>query len=446
MTPPKNAVLHGDSAEVLRTFPDASLDACVTDPPYGLGTKEPTGEEIDAYLAGAAGIDTGGDFMGKSWSLPTVALWREVYRAMKPGAVLMAFAGTRTLDLMAAGIEAAGFRYSGVLAFCHGQGFPKGVDVQYQAMIRAGICLSSKPVPHAVPTSRFIPVRSSEGKVVIALGLAQIQPEGERALLTGTGKAGVSSVRTVTSWSELAASTGLNIESSWKAISDVLSDPTRTSITETEIVATIGSKTWSLLVEASTSHNITHGKKTQANGCKCHVSNVVSFSSEGQMRSSVIPVRAAHDGVTSREQLLALDGYNVALKPSFEPVLVFTKGESEWRMPLVPFFYCAKAAKAEKSVEGEVENNHVTVKPLKLMRWLVGLAAPERGSLVLDPFLGSGTTAVACAEEGRDFVGIERDPHYFEIASKRVGVVKGKVDEVQDQRDIFEYAMGLEDE
>lgn len=441
----RNQVLHGDSAEVIKSFPDTSLDAVVSDPPYGLGTKEPTGEEIDAYLRGDAGLDTGGDFMGKSWSLPSVALWREVYRALKPGAVLMAFAGTRTLDLMAAGIEAAGFKYVGTCGWLRGQGFPKGVDVQYQAMLKAGVCLSSEPAPHAVLTSRFIPVRSSEGKVVTVLGLAQIQPEGERALLTATGKADVSSVRTVTSWSDLAASTGLNIESSWNAISAVFSDPTKTSITETEIVAIIGLKTWSLLVEASTSLNTTHGKKTRPNGCKCPASNAVSFSSGVPTRYGDIPVRAAHDGVTSQEQLRALEGHNVALKPAWEPVLVFTKGDSDWKMPPVPFYYCAKAAKSERHADGEVENNHVTVKPLKLMQWLVSLAAPK-GSLILDPFLGSGTTAAACAEEGRDFVGIERDPHYFEIARKRVGVVKSKADEVQNQRGLFDLMAELPEE
>jgi hypothetical protein len=144
-------------------------------------------------------------------------------------------------------------------------------------------------------------------------------------------------------------------------------------------------------------------------------------------------------------ELQRYKGYGTALKPSFEPILVFTKGDSEWKMPSVPFFYCAKAAKSEKSVEGEVENTHVTVKPQKLMGWLVELAAPK-GSLILDPFLGSGTTAAACAEQGRDFVGIERDPHYFEIASKRVGIVKGRADELQAQRDLFDLAMGLDDE
>lgn len=115
----KNVVLLGDSLEVLKDAPSDYFQAVVTDPPYGLGTKEPTGPEIDAYLAGTAGIDTGGDFMGKNWSLPSVALWREVYRTLKPGAVVMAFAGTRTLDLMAAGIEAAGFRYVGCLGWVH---------------------------------------------------------------------------------------------------------------------------------------------------------------------------------------------------------------------------------------------------------------------------------------------------------------------------------------
>lgn len=144
-------------------------------------------------------------------------------------------------------------------------------------------------------------------------------------------------------------------------------------------------------------------------------------------------------------ELQRYKGYGTALKPAWEPVLCFTKGDSDWQVPSVPFFYCAKAAKSEKNVEGEVENNHVTVKPLKLMEWLVSLAAPK-GALILDPFLGSGTTAAACAEQGRDFVGIERDPHYFEIARKRVGVVKGRADEVRQGRDLFDLAMGLDDE
>jgi DNA modification methylase len=139
------------------------------------------------------------------------------------------------------------------------------------------------------------------------------------------------------------------------------------------------------------------------------------------------------------------EGWGTALKPAWEPILVFSKGDTEGVMPTVPLYYCAKAAKSEKNLDGDVDNNHVTVKPLKLMRFLVE-AASKPGDLILDPFLGSGTTAAACAEEGRDFVGIERDPHYHEIASKRAGIVKGRADEVRGQSDLFDLMSELPEE
>jgi site-specific DNA-methyltransferase (adenine-specific) len=65
------------------------------------------------------------------------------------------------------------------------------------------------------------------------------------------------------------------------------------------------------------------------------------------------------------------------------------------------------------------QNHHPTVKPVALMRWLVRLVA-RPGDVVLDPFLGSGTTGIACAEESRDFIGIEREAEYVEIARRRI--------------------------
>ena len=79
------------------------------------------------------------------------------------------------------------------------------------------------------------------------------------------------------------------------------------------------------------------------------------------------------------------------------------------------FFYCAKASRAERG-EG---NDHVTVKPLALMQYLVKLVAPP-GTVVMDPFMGSGTTGVACMQIGCGFVGIEKEKKYYEIAKSRI--------------------------
>ena len=79
------------------------------------------------------------------------------------------------------------------------------------------------------------------------------------------------------------------------------------------------------------------------------------------------------------------------------------------------FFYCAKPSKKEK---GEF-NNHPTVKPLKLMRYLVKLITPEDG-ICLDPFMGSGTTGLACKEEGFNFLGIEKEEGSYNISKERI--------------------------
>ena len=79
------------------------------------------------------------------------------------------------------------------------------------------------------------------------------------------------------------------------------------------------------------------------------------------------------------------------------------------------FFYCSKASKLER---GE-NNNHCTVKPLKLMKYLCRLVCPPDG-IVLDPFMGSGTTGLAAQKEGFDFIGIERELEYIKIAKARI--------------------------
>jgi site-specific DNA-methyltransferase (adenine-specific) len=121
-------LILGDSTLIVPTLEAESVDAVVTDPPYGLGNRQPTAEDIEAFLRGET-IDHGGDFMGADWSMPSVALWRAVYRVLKPGGVVMAFAGTRTFDLMSLGLAEAGFQRVGCCYFVHGMGFPKSLNV-----------------------------------------------------------------------------------------------------------------------------------------------------------------------------------------------------------------------------------------------------------------------------------------------------------------------------
>lgn len=87
------------------------------------------------------------------------------------------------------------------------------------------------------------------------------------------------------------------------------------------------------------------------------------------------------------------------------------------------FYYVAKPSRRERDLGTDANGNtHPTVKPVEVMRWLVRLVTP-RGGVVLDPFLGSGTTGVACVYEQREFVGIEREAAYVEIAMRRIAAV-----------------------
>lgn len=135
---------RGDCLELLRTLPDSSVDSCVTDPPYGL--SEHSTDEIvaclAAWIAGQPYTPKGKGFMGRAWDawVPGPEVWREVLRVLKPGGHVLAFAGTRSMDLMCMAIRLAGFELRDSIGYAHdgggaplmawtyGSGFPKSRD------------------------------------------------------------------------------------------------------------------------------------------------------------------------------------------------------------------------------------------------------------------------------------------------------------------------------
>lgn len=124
-------LLAGDCAEALAGLAPNSVDAIVTDPPYGLGDEPPLEEVLRAWMSGERYVPRGGGFMGKTWDafVPDVLDWRECFRVLKPGGHLLAFSGTRTLDLIGVGLRLAGFERRDCLAWLFGSGFPKNHDV-----------------------------------------------------------------------------------------------------------------------------------------------------------------------------------------------------------------------------------------------------------------------------------------------------------------------------
>lgn len=135
-------IVHADCLTALRDMPDASVDAVVTDPPYGLSNTTPAqvADTITRWVSGDREyLPTGRGFMGHEWDgfVPPVAVWDECLRVLKPGGHLLAFAGSRTHDLMTLGIRLAGFEIRDSVAWLYGSGFPKSLDVS-KAIDKAG--------------------------------------------------------------------------------------------------------------------------------------------------------------------------------------------------------------------------------------------------------------------------------------------------------------------
>lgn len=126
-------IIHGDSLEELRALADESIDAVVTDPPYGLGNTSPAqvAECLKAWSAGETWTPKGSGFMGKSWDawVPPPELWREVFRVLRHGGHALVFAGSRTQDLMSISLRLAGFEVRDTLQWLYGSGFPKSHNV-----------------------------------------------------------------------------------------------------------------------------------------------------------------------------------------------------------------------------------------------------------------------------------------------------------------------------
>lgn len=158
---PMHELHHGNCLDILRTMPDASVDAVVTDPPYGLS------------------------FMGKRWDydVPSVEIWEQCLRVLKPGGYLLAFAGTRTQHRMAVRIEDAGFEIRDMIAWMYGSGFPKSHNLQGD---RQGWGTALKPAMEPITMARK-PFKGTVADNVQAYGTGAINIDGCR-IGTGTGE------------------------------------------------------------------------------------------------------------------------------------------------------------------------------------------------------------------------------------------------------------------
>ncbi len=461
--------LHlGDCLDVLRTLPDCSVDAVVTDPPYGLA------------------------FMGKRWDydVPSVAIWAECLRVLKPGGHLLAFAGTRTQHRMAVRIEDAGFEIRDMIAWVYGSGFPKSLDVskaidkrggsvagfeQFRdavraAMKRSGVsrsqlqaALGNHMLSHyltagsqpAVPNLRDYRIirdtvrLGSEFDVLFA-------DEAEREVVGQDTKA-----RSTSGKSALPTVGGSTVYESWDITAPATPEAQQWAGWGTALKPALEPITMARKPLAGTvaANVLEHGTGAlNVDGCRvgmndydrweyipnrCGWKDGAEYASakpcvglatnfgeqeRGRIISDVMltkgrwPANLIHDG--SDEVVGLFPQTTSGANPTRRGGMGYhgAEGQEQCHAPrgqdtgsAARFFYTAKASKDDR----DGGNTHPTVKPTDLMRYLCRLVTPP-GGMVLDPFMGSGSTGKAAMLEGFGFIGIEREPSYHAIAEQRI--------------------------
>jgi site-specific DNA-methyltransferase (adenine-specific) len=367
-------------------MPDASVDAVVTDPPYGLA------------------------FMGKRWDydVPSVEIWAECLRVLKPGGHLLAFAGTRTQHRMAVRIEDAGFEIRDMIAWVYGSGFPKSLDV-------------SKAIDKAAGAEReVLGVAGTTGGGRTCMNDA---PGGGRFkdYLAGNYSATAPATPEAQQW----AGWGTALKPALEPITMA-----RKPLTGTVAANVLEHGTGALNVDGcrvGTSKNVpaSVSKKAPAN-CYGKFAEAGETPGVGGHDPSIgrWPANLIHDGSDEVVGLFpeqqsgarcagtyygTTGSSSIGDHGAFQSDAIQANSGSAAR-----FFYTAKATKAER--QGVT---HPTVKPLDLMAYLCRLVTPP-GGIVLDPFMGSGTTIKAAVSEGFRAIGIERDPAYFAMAEHRM--------------------------
>jgi len=416
---------HGDCLDVMASLPDAFVDAIVTDPPYGLG------------------------FMGKEWdALPPGLEWAEqCLRVLKPGGYLLAFGGTRTWHRLVVSVEDAGFEIRDSIAWLYGSGFPKGLDVSKAIDKAAG----AERVRNLVATKSGNAERRGEGDQGATYGDAHGGFRDESAPITDAAKqwqgwgtalkpafepvvVGRKPLVGTVAANVLTHGTGaLNIDGcrvgDEPRINEPMGSPGKCyggygATATATATATAGRWPTNVVLDESQAHELDaqSGNRPSGGGPSG------TYPATGLRGNSYTQTRTARDGddggpsryfpVMGREGEATADKRYTDSGATDFAATPDARREPVERSAMFPTFrYEAKAPGHERPRDGDTA--HPTVKPLDLMRWLVRLVTPPGGT-VLDPFLGSGTTAEACIVEGFQCIGIERDETYLPLIVARL--------------------------
>ena len=389
----------------MREMPADSIDAIVTDPPYGLefmgkqwdapwkndprsdkrGVVDPKawGGNQDSPNGGnpysRARIRTGAAHyrkdsakVGQSFQAWCEEWAREALRVTKPGGHLLAFGGTRTFHRLAVAIEDAGWEIRDCLSWIYGSGFPKSknLDGAWQ-----GWGTALKPAWEPIILAR---------KPLVGTVAANV-------LAHGTGGLNIDATR-------IETDDNLNGGAYSEGGRDALPGDEREG-SAAGMFADGGGRIPGGFVQPS--------GRWPANVALDEEAAAMLDKQTGDLGKSAGGFKEGSTGAFGKNGV-----YGEAKGQARPPGFGDSGGASR-------FFYTAKASRRERG-EG---NTHPTVKPLALLKWCVRLVCPP-GGVILDPFAGSGTTLLAAQAEGFDAIGIEREAEYVEIARKRLGIIE----------------------
>ncbi len=417
-------IIHSDNKIHLKTMADNSVDSIVMDGPYGLGFM---GKEWDTFkkdyleekleieekrrprtdgrkvtgfgnsvYAGSYDISKSGNQKFQEWFYE-IAI--ELFRVLKPGGHLISFGGTRTYHRMVSGIEDAGFEIRDQLQWIFGSGFPKSLNCGN------GIGTALKPANEPILLAR----KPLSEKTVAA-----------NILKWGTG--------------------GLNI------------DECRIGLNGEKQPSGSAKRVFSK--NGFNADNIKYGDNTITPQSGRFPSNVIFDEQAAEILDN--QTGNLKSGAMTKPYEYTNNGYSLG-KPTGSTKSIHQSNEGGASR----FFYCAKTNKSERNKGLENfeaketgikngsgrgfsesdpykkvlnQNTHPTVKPVKLMSYLVRLVTPKNGT-VLDPFNGSGTTGIACKINGYNYIGIEREKEYVDISRARIDA--WEVEESDKQLSIF---------
>jgi DNA modification methylase len=446
----KNKIICDNNLKVLKTFPDNCIDSIVTDPPYGLS------------------------FMGKKWDydIPSIEFWSECLRVLKPGGHALVACGTRTQHRMVVNLEDAGFEIRDIIMWVYGQGWPKSLSIGKAVDKLQGNEREVIETNETIPDIRANNYLNSKGKERLKANITKGTSKWE-----GWGTALKPAIELWTLCRKpLSEKTVAENCLKW-GIGGLNIDACRIESKDgVPIFKHRKEKSCNCYGDGKNGSNRTGEKDFSGR----FPSNLIHDNSEEVRECFPSP----HGAGSKREAGTAKqeNTKSIFLKDKGSPGNGIRFGDSgnasrffkscpfdDEDIDVLRLFYCAKASQSERNAGLEdlsdnkrfqqgnysqspvcsvcsktfngtndhdacgdntmiykskeenkvVKNNHPTVKPVALMQYLVRLITPPKG-ICLDPFAGSGTTGVACVDEGFDYILIDSEEQYCTIAEKRI--------------------------